>query len=109
MGVIRRKVAILDSAKVNLPVRVFVAIKTGQHNAAWLDRFARGVKALAEVVEFYRMSGDVDYPLRVVVPDIAGYGVFYEKLIKVTELTDVSSSFAMKEIKYTTALPLEQA
>jgi Lrp/AsnC family transcriptional regulator len=107
-GVIRRTVAILDPAKVDLPVSVFVAIKTSQHNAAWLERFARGVTELAEVVEFYRMSGDVDYLLRVVVPDIAGYDVFYKKLIKVAELTDVSSSFAMEEIKYTTALPLGQ-
>jgi Lrp/AsnC family transcriptional regulator len=108
-GVIRRTVAILDPAKVNLPVSVFVAIKTSQHNSAWLERFARGVKELAEVVEFYRMSGDVDYLLRVVVPDIAGYDVFYKKLIKVAELTDVSSSFAMEEIKYSTALPLGEA
>jgi Lrp/AsnC family transcriptional regulator len=90
-------------------VSVFVAVKTSQHNAAWLERFARGVKELPEVVEFYRMSGDVDYLLRVVVPDIAGYDVFYKKLIKVAELTDVSSSFAMEELKYTTALPLEHA
>ncbi len=106
-GVLRRTVAILDPAKVGLPVSVFVAIKTSQHNAAWLERFARGVRELAEVVEFYRMSGDVDYLLRVVVPDIAGYDVFYKKLIKVAELTDVSSSFAMEELKYTTALPLD--
>ena len=108
-GVIRRTVAILDPAKVDLPVSVFVAIKTSQHNAAWLERFARGVKELPEVVEFYRMSGDVDYLLRVVVPDIAGYDVFYKKLIKVAELTDVSSSFAMEELKYTTALPIGDA
>jgi Lrp/AsnC family transcriptional regulator len=67
------------------------------------------VKELGEVVEFYRMSGDVDYLLRVVVSDIAGYDVFYKKLIKVAELTDVSTSFAMEELKYTTALPLEHA
>jgi len=72
-GVIRRQVAILDAAAVNVPITVFVMIKTNQHNAAWLERFARGVAELAEVVEFYRMSGDVDYLLRVVVPDIAGY------------------------------------
>jgi Lrp/AsnC family transcriptional regulator len=105
-GVIRRTVAILDPAKVDLSVSVFVAIKTSQHNSAWLERFARGVKELPEVVEFYRMSGDVDYLLRVVVPDIAGYDVFYKKLIRAAELTDVSSSFAMEEIKYTTSLPL---
>ena len=105
-GVIRANVALLDPTKVGLPVSVFVAVKSSQHSAAWLERFARGVKDLPEVVEFYRMSGEVDYLLRVVVPDINGYDVFYKKLIKVADLTDVSSSFAMEQIKYTTALPL---
>jgi Lrp/AsnC family transcriptional regulator len=107
-GVIRANVAILDPARVGLPVSVFVAVKSSQHSAAWLERFAKGVKDLPEVVEFYRMSGEVDYLLRVVVPDINGYDVFYKKLIKVADLTDVSSSFAMEQIKYTTALPLEE-
>ncbi|MEO8144720.1 MAG: Lrp/AsnC family transcriptional regulator [Betaproteobacteria bacterium] len=107
-GVIRANVALLDPTKVGLPVSVFVAVKSSQHSAAWLEKFARGVKDLPEVVEFYRMSGEVDYLLRVVVPDINGYDVFYKKLIKVAELTDVSSSFAMEQIKYTTALPLEE-
>jgi Lrp/AsnC family transcriptional regulator len=106
-GVIRKQVAILDPTALNLPVTVFVSIKTAQHNAAWLEKFARGVKELAEVVEFYRMSGDIDYLLRVVVPDIQGYDTFYKKLIKIAELFDVSSSFAMEQIKFTTALPLE--
>ena len=106
-GVIRQQVTLLDPAAVNVPITVFVTIKTNQHNAAWLARFAQGVVELAEVVEFYRMSGDVDYLLRVVVPDIAGYDVFYKKLIKTAELFDVSSSFAMEQIKYTTALPLD--
>jgi Lrp/AsnC family transcriptional regulator len=106
-GVIRRTVAIVDPAKVDLPVSVFVGIKTSQHNVAWLERFARSVRELPEVVEFYRMSGDVDYLLRIVVPDIAGYDAVYKKLIRTAELTDVSSSFAMEQIKYTTALPLD--
>ena len=108
-GVVLRRVALLDANKLNVGVTVFVSIKTNQHNASWLERFARGVAELAEVVEFYRMSGDVDYLLRVVVPDIAGYDVFYKKLIKTAELFDVSSSFAMEQIKYTTALPLDHA
>ncbi|MCZ7565063.1 MAG: Lrp/AsnC family transcriptional regulator [Burkholderiales bacterium] len=108
-GVIRRQVAILDPAAVNVPITVFVMVRTNQHNAAWLERFAKGVAALPEVVEFYRMSGEVDYLLRVVVPDIAGYDVFYKKLIKTAELFDVSSSFAMEQIKFTTALPLDHA
>lgn len=105
-GVIRKQVAILAPDKVNLPITVFVAIKTNQHNAAWTDSFSRNVMELPEVVEFYRMSGDTDYLLRVVVSDIKGYDVFYKKLVKTAELFDVSSSFAMEQIKYTTALPL---
>jgi Lrp/AsnC family transcriptional regulator len=106
-GVIKRQVIIVDAAMIDLPISVFVMIKTSQHNATWLDNFAKKVKTLPEVLEFYRMSGDVDYLLRVVVRDIRGYDVFYKKLIEVAELSDVSSSFAMEQIKYTTALPIE--
>jgi len=82
--------------------------KTDQHNAQWLSEFASMVASMPEVVEFYRMSGEVDYLLRVVVPDMAAYDTFYRKLIGNVQLTDVSSSFAMEEIKYTTALPLPE-
>ena len=106
-GVIKRRVAILDPAKVNAGVTVFVSVRTNQHNDKWLKDFARVVESHDEVVEFYRMSGDVDYVLRVVVPDIAHYDRFYQKLIAEMSMSDVSSSFAMEQIKYTTALPLE--
>ncbi len=108
-GVIKRRVAVLDPAKVNAGVTVFMAIKTNEHTEAWLRKFAAVVEDFPEVVEFYRMSGEVDYLLRVVVPDIAAYDGFYKKLIGKISLTDVSSSFAMEQIKYTTALPLEFA
>lgn len=108
-GVIRRRVAVLDPEKVNAGVTVFVAVKTNEHNDAWLRKFAAIVEDFTEVVEFYRMSGDVDYLLRVVVPSIQAYDTFYKKLIARIALTDVSSSFAMEQIKYTTALPLEFA
>lgn len=108
-GVIRRRVALLDREKLNLGVTVFVAIRTNQHNPDWLERFARAVLEIPEVVEFYRMSGDVDYLLRVVVPDIAAYDEVYRRLIKRIDIYDVSSSFAMEEIKYTTALPVRYA
>jgi Lrp/AsnC family transcriptional regulator len=88
---------------------VFVGIRTNQHNQAWLDRFAAAVAEIPEIVEVYRMSGDVDYLLRVVVPDIAGYDAVYRRLIKSIELFDVSSSFAMEQMKFTTALPLDYA
>ncbi len=106
-GVIRKRVALLDAAKINLGVTVFVGIKTNQHNPSWLDKFAAAVADVPEIVEVYRMSGDLDYLLRVVVPDIAGYDTVYRKLINSVELFDVSSSFAMEQMKFTTALPLD--
>lgn len=106
-GVIRKQVLLLDAAQLNVGVTVFVSVKTSQHNPEWIERFARGVTRIPQVVEIYRMSGDVDYLLRVVVPDIAGYDAVYKELISVAELTDVSSSFAMEQLKYTTALPLD--
>lgn len=107
-GVIRARVALLEATKIGLGMSVFVAIKTDQHNADWLAEFARTISQRKEVVEFYRMSGEVDYLLRVVVPDMAAYDRFYKDLIAEVRLTDVSSSFAMEEIKYTTALPLSE-
>ena len=108
-GVIRKRVTLLDAARLNAGVTVFVSVKTNQHSAAWLERFAKAVAAIPEIVEFYRMSGEVDYLLRVVVPDIAGYDAVYKKLIRTAELSDVSSSFAMEQLKYTTSLPLHYA
>ena len=108
-GVIRSRVAVLDPVKVNTGVTVFVSIKTDQHNLDWLERFHAAVVDLEEVVEFYRMSGEVDYLMRVVVPDIAAYDAFYKKLISRIDITKVSSAFAMEQIKYTTALPLSFA
>jgi Lrp/AsnC family transcriptional regulator len=105
-GVIRKQVTLCDAGKLNVGVTVFVSIRTNQHTQAWLEKFAKGVKDIPEVVELYRMSGDIDYLLRVVVPDIAGYDAVYKKLIKAADLFDVSSSFAMEQMKYTTALPL---
>ena len=106
-GVIRRRVALLDPVKINARVTVFVAIRTASHSNEWLRRFSEVVQEFPEVVEFYRMSGDVDYLLRVVVPDIAAYDAFYQKLIARIEIRDVSSSFAMEQIKYTTQMPLD--
>ncbi|MDH6166493.1 Lrp/AsnC family transcriptional regulator [Variovorax boronicumulans] len=105
-GVITGTVALLDPRKVNVAVTVFVSVRTSTHTQEWLDRFTATVDAIPEVVEFYRMSGDVDYLLRVVVPDIAAYDAVYKRLISGTNLHDVSSSFAMQELKQTTALPL---
>ncbi len=106
-GVIKRRVAILDPEKVNTKVTVFVSIRTATHSMEWLRRFSEVVSDFPEVVEFYRMSGDVDYLLRVVVPDIAAYDAFYKRLIAKIEIRDVSSAFAMEQIKYSTQLPLD--
>lgn len=108
-GVIRKKVALLSRDKLNLGVNVFVAVKTNQHNWEWLAKFSEAVNQFPEVVEFYRMAGESDYLLRVVVPDIPAFDTFYKKLVQTSDLSDVSSSFAMEQIKYTTALPLEYA
>ncbi|MEW5963517.1 MAG: Lrp/AsnC family transcriptional regulator [Pseudomonadota bacterium] len=105
-GVIRRRVALLDARQVNAGVTVFVQIKTDQHSLDWLDRFHAAVTDFPEVVELYRMSGEIDYLMRVAVPDIAAYDAFYKKLIARIEIAKVSSAFAMEQIKYTTELPL---
>ncbi len=108
-GVIERRVAILNPDKMNVGVTVFVAIRTSQHDAAWLRDFAERVTRIPEVVELYRMSGEIDYMMRVVVPDIKAYDDVYKRLIAAVPLFDVSSSFAMEAIKYTTALPVDYA
>lgn len=105
-GVITQRVALVDPEKVGWGVTVFVAIETGDHSGEWLENFARLVSAMPEVVEFWRMSGDVDYMLRVVVPDIKSYDAFYRRLIAGTKLKNVTSRFAMERVKFTTALPM---
>ena len=105
-GVIRRRVALLNRQHLNVGVTVFVAVRTNQHNAQWLQKFARAVVGFPEVVDCYRMSGDIDYLMRLVLPDIGAYDQFYKRLIARVDLSDVTSMFAMEEIKSTTALPL---
>ena len=105
-GVIHKRVAIVDQEKIGLGVTVFVSIETGDHSQAWLTHFAEVVQAMPEVMEFYRMAGDVDYMLRVVVTDIQGYDGFYKRLIAAVPLKNVTSRFAMEKIKSTTALPI---
>jgi Lrp/AsnC family transcriptional regulator len=108
-GVIRRRVALLDQESLGLGVTAFVRVRTNQHNQAWFDRFAAAVRKIDEIVGFYRMSGDLDYLLKIVAPDITGYDAVYKRLIASVDLTDVSASFVMEEIKTTTELPLDYA
>ncbi|HEX2552982.1 MAG TPA: Lrp/AsnC family transcriptional regulator [Microvirga sp.] len=106
-GVIRGRVALLDPEKLGLGLTVLVSVETGDHSRDWLERFASTVAAMPEVTEFYRMAGDVDYFLRVVVPDMRAYDLFYKRLIAVAPLKNVTSRFAMERVKSTTALPIE--
>ncbi|MGB8601135.1 MAG: Lrp/AsnC family transcriptional regulator [Rhizomicrobium sp.] len=107
-GVIKKRVALLDAVKLGVGVTVFVTVRTGEHSDSWSKHFSTAVAGMPEIVEFYRLSGDADYLLKVQIPDIHAYDVFYKRLIQAAKLTDVSSAFAMEEIKQTTALPLPQ-
>lgn len=105
-GTILGRVTLVDPRKTGVGVTVFVAVTTPEHSPEWLEKFHRVVEAFPEVMECYRMSGQVDYLLRVAVPDIDAYDLFYKKLISEITPKDVSSTFAMEQIKFTTALPL---
>ena len=105
-GVITKRVALLDREKLDLSLAVFVSVRTSHHDPEWLDAFAGAARSMPEIVEFYRLSGDTDYLLKVLVKDIAAYDAFYKRLIAAVPLSDVSSAFAMEQIKSTTALPL---
>jgi len=105
-GVIRQTVSLLDARALNVGTTVFVTLKTGNHSEAWFEKFVRAVREIPEVTEIHRMSGDVDYLIRIVVPDIDAYDVVYKRLIAAVDFQDVSASFALETLKYTTALPL---
>ena len=106
-GVIRKQVVLCDANKLNLGLTTFVTIRTSQHNERWMQRFVAGATSIAEIVEIYRLSGDADYLLKIVVSDISRYDSVYKRLIRAVDLLDVSSAFAMETIKCTTALPLD--
>lgn len=105
-GYIRKRVALLDRTRLKAGVTVFIAVKTARHSMEWLERFHAAVHDLPEIVDFYRMSGDIDYLLKAYVCDIGAYDALYKKLISRIELSDVTSMFAMEELKSTTAIPL---
>ena len=106
-GFIHKRVALLDKDKLNLGVTVFINIRTRHHSQAWFEQFKAAIDELPEFVEFYRMSGSIDYMLKAVVPSIKSYDDVYQKLIAKVELEDVSAFFAMEEVKHTTELPLQ--
>jgi Lrp/AsnC family transcriptional regulator len=105
-GVIKRRVALLNRTQLNAGVTVFVAVRTNKHTVEWLEKFRKAVRDIPEIVDFYRMSGEIDYLLKAYVPDIASYDALYKKLISRIELSDVTSMFAMEELKSTTEIPL---
>lgn len=106
-GIIQRRVALVDPEKINLGVTAIVHIRTNDHSAAWLEQFAAGIDEVPEIVDAYRMSGEIDYLLRVVVPSISAFDDFYRRLIERVDLYDVRTNFVMEEMKRTTALPLD--
>ncbi|MBD24641.1 MAG: ArsR family transcriptional regulator [Candidatus Marinimicrobia bacterium] len=106
-GIIKARVALLDAKKLNLGLTVFVIIRTNQHDDVWLQKFARVIKEFQEITGIWRMAGDIDYLLRVIVKDMDAYDAFYKRLIKRVSLSDVASTFVMEEIKYSTSLPIE--
>ena len=105
-GYILKRVALLDAVKLGAGMTVFVMVRAGEHSQEWLERFADAVRKIPEIVEFYRMTGEVDYLIKIKVADIAAYDRVYKQLIRSASLTDVSGAFAMEELKHTTAIPL---
>ncbi|EPJ44848.1 MAG: AsnC family transcriptional regulator [Osedax symbiont Rs1] len=103
--VISNRVALLNPSAVNLPLTVFISVRTNQHNDEWVQQFRAVLAQLPQILEVYRMSGDLDYLLKAVVSDMPDYDLLYKQLIK-ANIFDVSSSFVMENLKYMTQLPL---
>ncbi len=108
-GVLERRVALVDNVKVGLPLTVFVSVRTDDHSKSWSDRFTKAVETIPEIVEFYRLAGDVDYILKMMVGSVSDYDRVYQGLISKVSVSDVSASFAMEKLKFTTELPVRQA
>jgi Lrp/AsnC family transcriptional regulator len=105
-GIIKYQAAVLDGQKLGVSLTVFMSIRTGEHSGEWLEDFAKFVKDMPEVQEFHRMAGEVDYLLKIVVPDMDRFDRFYKNMVEKVALRDVTSSFSMEAIKQTTALPI---
>jgi Lrp/AsnC family transcriptional regulator len=106
-GIIGARVTLLEQDKLGLDLTVYSAIRTHEHTADWFERFYKMVTNMPNVMEVHRLSGDIDYLIRAVVPDMKSYDEMYKQMIASVDLYDVSSSFSMEKIKYTTALPLD--
>jgi len=108
-GIIKARVTLLDASRINVGLTAFITLRATEHSAKWLDQFSKAARDIPEIVGVYRMTGDVDYLLQAVIPDVAAYDRLYKRLIGKITLADVSSSFVMEEIKATTVLPLDYA
>ena len=108
-GIIERRVALLNSQAINLPVTGYIQVRTSHHNDTWLKKFTTGIRNIPEVVECHRMTGNIDYLLKIVAPDMAGYDKIYKRIIRIADITDMSASFSMECVKQTTQLPLDYA
>ena len=105
-GVIQKRVALVDPQALGLDLTVFVEVQSPDHSKEWMDSFADVLSGMPEVMEVYRMAGDVDYLLRISVANMAAYDDFYQSLIAQVPLKNVTSRFAMERVKYTTAYPV---
>ena len=105
-GIITGRVTLVDPAKVGAPLTAMVLIRTNAHDAGWMTKFQTTLRAMPEIVGAYRMTGDLDYVLRVRLADVPAYDAFYKRLTSQISVSDISASFVMEEIKETTAVPL---
>ena len=103
-GIIKGRVALIDPEKVGLPLLVYVLVRTNDHSQSWLKKFRSAVSQMPEITSAHRMTGDLDYVLRVRVADVKAYDTFYQRLINKVPIADVSASFVMEDIKETTVL-----
>ncbi len=108
-GHIAKRVALLNAQSLNLGLVGYIRIRAAQHSETWLKKFTAGIQAIPEITECHRMTGDIDYLLKIVAPDMAAYDVIYKKLIRIADMADVNGSFSMEQLKHTTELPLHYA
>jgi Lrp/AsnC family transcriptional regulator len=108
MGYIKGRVTLIDQDKVNLPITVYILVRTNQHNVDWAKKFKQVIASIPQILEVARMSGDLDYLVKAVVPDMKGYDDLYNQMLQ-ADLFDVSASFVLEQMKYTTELPLDFA
>ena len=107
-GVISRYVGLVDPAALGLKMNVFIRVSLEQQGSAALERFEQEVSRFGQVMEVYLMTGDEDYLLRIVVPDIQSLERFIlDHLTKIPGIKKIRSSFALKQVKYKTALPID--